>query len=363
MSDYQVKIFSVTGELRLALTDFERVEVAREVNAPGALRLELHGAHPAGAAIEARGQIEVWRRWAGQGIGWSREFCGIVLSKEYQVDEQGRETLSVVGAGLLTKLSWRRVLWYAGTVGRSTFTAQPAETVMKTLVATNAGGGATAAAGRLRDGTLAGLSVQADAGGGNVVDWSCAWANLLKTLQELAEIAGGDFDLVKTDANAGEFRWYGGQLGSDRREAVLFALERGNMARPKLTLDHSQERTAAIVGGMGEGSGRTVRIRYGADYAAGNDGELFVYANNLSGTGALDACGDAALRKCRARPALSFGVLQTPGCLYGKHYFLGDLVAARYRDYQGTAQVRRVELCMGRELETIRVEVTDRGAA
>jgi hypothetical protein len=201
---------------------------------------------------------------------------------------------------------------------------------MKTLVQYNAGASATTANGRIRDGVIEGITVAADGGFGNVISKGCAYENLLEALQKIAAIGGGDFDLVKTGAATWQFRWYTGQRGTDRTDSVLFALERGNMAAPEYTHDRVDERTVAIVAGQGEESDRAVEVRTGPDYAADNDIETFVEASDLTTTAGLQSRGDTELEESRARQQFEFAVLQTPGCFYGVHYGLGDLVKAQY---------------------------------
>ncbi len=344
MSDFELRVFAVSGAERARVSDFEALAYRRVVGAPGVLRFSLAGDHAAIAHLVRNAPVEVWRRWPEMGIGWRREFCGLFRDSDEQYDTRAR--FEATCPGVMTLLGRRHVLWYAGTANRARFEATPAETVMKTLVAYNATALASTANGRVRDGALAGVGVQADTGGGNVVDWSCAWDNLLTTIQDLAGIAGGDFDLVKTGGAAYEFRWYPGQMGTDRRGELVFGLERGNMARPRLKRTRSAERTAAVVGGKGEGSSRAVRVCLGVDYQVDNDIESFVFANNIDGTAALDSRGAAALEATRAQVDFSFDVLQVDGCRYGAEYDLGDLATARYGNFAGVVQIRAVAVAV-----------------
>ena len=172
-----------------------------------------------------------------------------------------------------------------------------------------------------------------------MLDWFCPWQSLLPTLQRVADVAGGDFDLVRTGAATVEFRWYLGQLGTDRSASVIFAVERGNMANPRYRYDRADERTAVVVAGQGELDDRAVVVRTGADYSATNDVEAIKDARHISSTNGLEDHGDQYLDDKRARQVITFDVLQTPACLYGSHYFLGDLVTARYH----TTVVQKIE--------------------
>ena len=327
-ASYQVRVKNTTGTLQAVLTDFTSLAYTKRVNAPGVVSYKLHSDHDAISLHEHRGQIEVWRRNADLGIDWYCDFYGLYLDHEYQYVDY--DVWTARGYGLNWLLSTRHVAWYASTADRSKFTSAAAETILKTLVDYNAGPNATTGNSRLRNGAITGLSIQADGAGGNTLDWYCAWQNLLSTCQKLARVAGGDFDIVRTSATTTEFRWYEDQLGTDRSSTVIFALERGNMARPHYRYNRAEEKTAVIVAGQGEEDDRKTSVRTSSDYSAANDVEGFKDARNRSSTAGLQTAGDQYLDEKRAKQELTFDVLQTPACLYGEHYFLGDLVTARY---------------------------------
>ena len=170
--------------------------------------------------------------------------------------------------------------------------------------------------------------MQTDGADGDSRDWYCFGENLLENLQKLAPIAGGDFDLVKTSPTAYEFRWYTGQLGTDRTATVKFALGIGNMGVPQFSESRTDEQTVACVWGQGEGADREYVTRDGANYTTTNDIEMFVNASDveLGNTAGLNDRGDQKLREVEAVQCFYHGMLQVPATLYGVHYFLGDLV-------------------------------------
>jgi hypothetical protein len=253
------------------------------------------------------------------------------------------KTFELSAPGYLEMLAWRIVNWPAETANRSKFTSAKAETIMKTLVSYNAGVNATTGNGRKRTGTITGLSVQADGANGNTLDWNCHGKVVLENLQDLARVSGGDFDLVKTAAASWEFRWYTGQLGADRTATVTFAVENGSMGEPESDYSRLDERTVACVWGQGEEADRDYVTRTGADYAAGNDKEIYVDAKDVTkgSTAGLNAKGDVKLDETRAREIFTFKVLQTPSLRYGAEYFLGDLVAAR-NPFTGASLTKKV---------------------
>jgi hypothetical protein len=325
---YQLRLRSATGTLLAILAGeadggFLSLTYTKAVNAAGLLVFELNADSAAAALLVHRGIVEVWRADAEAGIDWYRDFTGLILRRSWTVSDVGRVT--VYCPGLLWLLGTRHVLWPAGTANRSEFTSAKAETIAKTLVSYNVGASATTGNGRSRNGAITGLTVQADAAGGNTLDLYCAWDNLLEALQGLAAVGGGDFDLVQTGNAAFDYRWYAGQLGTDRTATVIFALERGNMAEAEYDDDRQGETNVVAVLGQGEGASRAVVIRTAGDA----DVETTADARNEATTAALNAVGDRRLAEGARRQTFEFDAMQTPACVYGLHFFLGDLVTAR----------------------------------
>ncbi len=326
---YQLRLRSATGTLLAILAGeadggFLSLTYTKAVNAAGLLVFELNADSAAAALLAHRGIVEVWRADAEAGIDWTRDFTGLILRRQWQASDVGRVT--VYCPGLLWLLGTRHVLYAAGTANRSQFTTAKAETIAKTLISYNAGASATTANGRKRNGAITGLTVQADAAGGNTLDLYCAWDNLLEALQGIAAVGGGDFDLVQTGDAAFDFRWYAGQRGTDRTSTVIFALERGNMAEAEYDDDRQSETNVVAVLGQGDGADRTVVVRTAGDA----DVETTADSRNEATTAALNAVGDRRLVEGARRQSFDFAALQTPACLYGLHYGLGDLVTARF---------------------------------
>ncbi len=342
-SEHKLIIRTAAGRKVAEVSDYLWLSYTREVNAPGLLRFGLNGSHAAVALLENNGQVEVWRRNVEMGLDWTRDF--VTLYRKQQRGFSDRARFEASCQGVVIKLRWRHVLWFAGTANRSTFTGAKAETIVKTLVSTNAGAAATVANGRQREGAMDGLTVEADGAHGNTISsYGCAWANVLETLQEVASIGGGDFDLIKTGANTFEFRWYTGQRGTDRSTTVTFAVNLGNMANPQYVDDRLSEATVAVVGGQGEEAARAIVVRTGPDYSADNDIEVFVNAAGLTTTSGLETQGDAEMEDRRRATSFTFEPVQTPGAFYGVHYFLGDLVRARYDTLTATFKVQAVTI-------------------
>lgn len=358
-TQYQVRIYSRTGQIQHVVTDMLALSYVREVNAPGLLLFDLRADHRSIADLQLDSQVEVWRRNPEQGIGWYCDFWGFWRGEERRADENGQRRYRAFCPGQMDLLARPIVAYPSEAANRSVWTSVAAETVAKTLVRYNATADGTTADGRVRQAMDRGIALQGDAGRGNLLSLACAWRRLLDVLRDVAELGGGDFDLVKFGATQWEFRWYPGQLGSDRRDSVCFALYWGNIANPLLTRDHMGERTVAIVGGQGQEANRAIVARTGANYDAQyNLVEVFVDRRDLSVTAALQAAGDGALKGLQTRDDMEFAVLQAPHTLYGRHYFLGDLVTGVVEGVAAYKQIRRVAVGLaGDGGETITVEM------
>lgn len=366
-AEYYLRIIDTSGVTQAVVTDFLSVAYQRRVNEPGLATLFVDENNPAISYFVHNSQVEIYRRNVAASLAWYRDFVGVIRATQWSTDQA--TTLRVDAPGIMHVLSWNGVSYPAGVSNRSDFSAVAAETILKNLVKYNATSSGTTGDGRIRaavdgSGKLSGLFTitnQADAAGGSTLTISSevlANKNLLAALQDVASIAGGDIDLIKTAATTFQFRFYAGQRGTDRSSSLTFSLDRGNMARPVFEDNRIDERTVAIVGGQDKGTARTYVTRTGTDYGATRMMETFVNASGDLTSGALNAAGDVALDTGRSRPRLSFDVMQVPNAYYGVHYDLGDKVKAVYRGTSYTQKINGVTVAFDATgVEAIGVEM------
>ena len=356
---YRLDVFDLNGDRQFMITDFLDFAYTINVNAPGMLAIGVSGEHSLLETIEDKWQIDVWRR--PEGLSWVREISTLFRSIEWDFTDKSKARL--ICPGIKSMLDWRIVNWATGTANRSAFVAEKAETIAKTLVDYNAGVNATVSNGRKREGAISGVSVQADGALGNTLNWYCHGRNILETIQELTLVAGGDFDLVKTSSTTYEFRWYDGQLGTDRSSTITFAMKYGNMGSPSYNENRSKERTVAAVWGQGEGASRNYVTRTSDAYSASNDIEMYVDARDidLGDTSGLNTRGDKKLREMGISRSFGFTTIQTPSTLYGVDYFLGDKVTAinPFNENTETLKVNSVAVSLSEDgSESIEPEFT-----
>lgn len=338
LADYRLDVYDDAGDMRGTLTGtaaggsgkksgFLTLSCLDRVNSPGLLTVNLRGDHPLLENLADKWQFEMWRRPLG--YTWRREFTGLFRTGQWSYGE--KSSIVLYCPGILALLKMRIVNWPASISNRTVFTSVPGETIMKTLATYNITSSATTGNGRKRNGTnwpATQISIEADGGNGNSLDWYCHGQVLLESLQKLADIAGGDFDLVKTSPTSYELRWYTGQLGDDLSSTVRFSLGLGNMGNPEYVSSRTDEATVACVWGQGEDSDRDYATRTGANYAANNDIEVYINATDVEkgNTAGLEDRGDQKLRELEAIRSFRFRALQAPKTLYGVHYDKGDLV-------------------------------------
>lgn len=363
-ADYAVLIKTRAGVAKKLLTGdrdgFRQLSYKKEVNGVGMLTFDLDAGHVAIADLEQDGQIEVWRWDDANGVAPYADFETLFLEDERRADDDGNSIFRAICPGTLDFLTRAIVAWPADTANRSLFSSVKASKIMVDLVTYNAvAASATTANGRERTTDLANITVEADDNDGNTITFSCAHQRLLEALQDVARIGNRDFYLTRTGAQTWQFRT-DNYLGTDRSNTVTFALNYSNMSNPVLRRNRLNESTVAIVGGQGTGSGRTIVTRTGSNYNASyNSREVFVPATDYATTDGLNAAGDIRLDELRARDELTWDVIQTPGSLYGVHYFLGDLVTGYYEGVTATKQITGVTVTYapGNErAETIQVE-------
>lgn len=363
---WQVRVKDQTGALSGVLTGqqdgFIGFSFNRTVNAPGSFLLlfmqrasETMTEFLARTAIfEQDGQVEFWRRHSSAGIDWQQEAEYLTLSRRIYTTVEGGTMMYIGGRGYLDLIGRRIIAAY--TQSGEAYKTGPAESVIKEYVDEQAGPGAGARA-------IAGLTVEADAGGGIAGGpWGKQYQGLLDTIQEIRQDGGGDFDVVGTGAATFEFRWYEGQRGTDRTANVLFSLGRGNMGQPELNLAHQSEINAVLVGGQGEEQFRAWSWRTDdARIAASPWGrrERFRDARQEPDPAGLDALGDAFLVEGTPKELLTFKPLQVPGTLLGKDYFLGDLVTGSYAGYTTTKHVHSYTYTWNQDTQGVLVELTD----
>ncbi|MEV0608134.1 siphovirus ReqiPepy6 Gp37-like family protein [Polymorphospora rubra] len=209
------------------------------------------------------------------------------------------------------------------TVSHWTRSATSAEVVMRDLVRLNAGADALAARRipRLALGALAGV--------GTSIDFSTRWEPLGDALRRAALAGGG---LGFRTRQVGDEILFEVYEPRDLTSTVWFSRGLGNLQA--ITYESTAPTvTAAIVGGQGELTARTIRERVDSTAAATWWRiERFLDQTQEEDIAALDQAGDEALAEGAETARLAMVTVDTPDQRYGRDYGLSDKVPVEIHD-------------------------------
>lgn len=332
---YTVQLYTNAGVPVGNVTGFISVDISRVLNAYDLAQIVLTSDSYYYAYFSYGVFVEVYRQDPELGVPLTREFAGVVVNSI--TDIAPITTRRIIAAGFEWLLQNRVIAYYANITNRSVFTAQPAETILKTLFNYNLGSLATTANGRFLSGVLTGATTAATGGAGNTISIAVAGQNLLSAMQKIQELAGGDFAVIYTVPTTYTFTWYTGQRGTDRTATVQFSVDKGSIGRLTITENRLKDGTTAVVAGAGTESARQIATRPAVLPTGIDSREIWIDARNgQTSATALQNVGTAELGNyTRGRITYTAEILQIPSALYGVHYFLGDLVTV----YTGTTNV------------------------
>ena len=290
--------------------------------------------------------IEWWRRDPVAGLDWYKDFTTFHRSWQWEQDAEGRLVYVSRGRGLNDLLTAEPIRYAAGSAQASKSGAS--ETVIKEFVNENIGPGAAPAA-RI----MPGLTIQADGATGAVWTGARASQPLQDVLQEVADFAPGDYNIVNTGLPTFEFQWRLNQWGADVRAgqpgAVVFSAANGNATNIRFGESHLDEVNVAYVLGQGEGAARTVETVEDAALLATSPWARRAVARdarNENTVAALQAKGAATLEKQRPEISVTFKALQSAATRYGRDWNTGYLVTVETRDQSVGQKIRGVRVGM-----------------
>lgn len=357
---YEIYIRDSSGTLLARRTDFISLSISRVINSPDVAQFVYTSGQPDALPYLAfNNLVQIYRRDDAQGIANQVEFAGVIRKIVKTTSEI--TTYQVTCLSMLAILG-QRIVAYRSTGACTFVTPTAAETIAKTLFNFNVGSSATVANGRIIDGQIPGFTTTASAGTGNLLSADFAYMNLVQALQKVAEDGGGDFDVTYTAPSAFTFVWYNGQMGTDRTATVRLSIPLGTVAELVNDLDGISFYNTAIVGGTGEGLGRLISTAPVTPAAGINRTELFIDARSQkkSTASTLFDLGSAEMvRQLRTRRRFTATLFQGGALLYGRDYFLGDLVTVQDDNLLITQRVAGVDIDFSSEgREDVRITLT-----
>lgn len=298
--------------------------------------------------LVADARLEVWRTTEALG-GPYLDGGAVWLVRYVAVKRIGNAQIIEVGCLGANELLRRRIVAYNSEAAQASKSG-PADDVMKAIVRENF----VSATDATRNWSH--FTVASDVGAAPTVAKSIAWRSVLPVLQEIAQTSTESgtrlyFDVTGGARGAGfVFRTYTYSRGDDRSfpggtRAVTFSPEWGTLDAALRSDDWSDEVTAVYCGGRGVGSDRLIvqatdRQRIGASPFGRREAW-----NPAAPASTPDTVTDEAYSRLRdGQPRRSFRgrIVSQPGCIYGVHWGLGDLVSVAFAGEVAAAEVHAV---------------------
>lgn len=375
---YEVRLRDTAGAYVAVLTNWQRLEYTRRIDAPDNHALLFDARLGPVAAFVLDAQVEVWRADLAlvPPLANSLDYEGFHRTPVAQTTGDNAQLFTSYGQGYEDLLARRAILYPTGSMQAAK--TGPGETVLKAYVEENAGPGATDPP-RLLDGVTLGFSIEADGGAGSAWTGSREWRNLLETCQEISKATLVDFGVVGIGAALFELQAKAFPWGVDRsvtgldpatglnatgNAPVIFALGFGNMGEPVYSQNRTNEVNVVVALGQGLEADRETAIATDATAIAAspwNQSEVTRNANTEDTTAGLTAAADGYLADLQMRESFSFRILQSTATVYGRDYACGDIVTARYNvgstAFEANYQIVSVTIVVEKGSETINVEV------
>lgn len=373
---YQLHLRDQIGSLVGVIADWVSLRYTSRINAVGEFELKLDQSNPNINAFVLDAQVEVRRQdlTAVPAIAQYTDFGGFHRTTAFETSADDDDTFRSIGVTYEDLLARRVIAYPTDSVGASK--TGVGETVMKAYVNENGGVLSTLANGRIVTGVFTGFTIPVSAGGGGAWTGDRAGRRLLDVLREISDASDVDFRVINTGAATWEFRAQAAPIGVDRsvtgldpitglnaagNTPVIFSLGAANMGAPAFVTNRVSEKTVAIILGQGSRSNRATEVVTGAGATDSpwNAIEAMFKADEEAAVAGLAALGAAKLEELQARETFNFDVLQQPGTLYGRDYFLGDLVTARYLAFERNVKIIGITVEVIGGVEQITAELSN----
>ncbi len=327
---YQIDRYSPDGVRLSTIEAVHKLAYVKTRNAIGALQFEMPMRLYNPSDWQVGQVLEVWREKNGV-LAVQNESAYFVQDWDLYNDS-GQHMVRLYALDANSLLEQRIVASEAGSA-RAEFSGK-ADDIMKAVVRNELGSSADTSR------QIPGLSVQSNVGQSIQTTKGCAWQNVLKTCQELANSATEkgthtSFDIVRTGAMAFEFRTYVGQRGADHSrtsgDVRLVGENYGNLENAILSTIHSEEVNYVYAGGQGEKGDRVIKqvwdsTRIGVGFPF-NRKEYFRDSRHQEEEQGVEDDAYAALNDGKPKTILNGRIIDTPGMQYGIHYGFGDVLS------------------------------------
>lgn len=359
---YFIKVAGANGQNRNIVDDFLRLSFTKRLNSVGMMTYDLRADHDSLADYEIDSIITLERgqKHPSVNTNYYFEFTGLYRGMRKQVDTQGRRRVTVFCPDGLSLLARAIIAWKAGQNGFSQWTNTKIDSILAQIVQTNFHSQTGRILTRMSIGGFTRVFQNPVTPTSINIDYAAAYKNILAAVQELTAINNDVVEVRKAGGASDGWTCYINSTGTNRTGSVVFDLGYNNMVNADLDLRRLNEPTKAVVAGQGDGATRATVVQTSANYSEYNHHEIFVDARDQATTAALQARGDAKLAESEYRPRFVFNPAVAPGYRYGKHFFLGDTITARFEGESFTQKIVGVTVSVDENgNENIEVELDD----
>jgi len=361
LGEYKVQVRDPAGDLQTVYEAFRYLEMRHIINTPDYAKMIVDGTNVA-ENFEDGTVIEVLRKVPGyepsavpetrrRDNGWYVEWDGLHGDETHATYPNGDEAFTIYADGGLDLAERREILYYATTgASESKKIAIPAQTAIYQYIEENCGASATTANGRFIDGTIVTLNIPVNIGAGPNWSGQRAYRNVLEVIQEIANVAEIDFDIVSLGNGQWQFETYVDQLGEDRTATgldgitglnaagnapVIFSIEQHNVAQ--VTYSTKRRASANVVATLGKGQyGSRAYGLYtnSATIDADRLTQREVSRNANTQDDPAELLEMATEWGTRLQPTEDFTFVPLRGAqntIYGVDYWWGDKITSRYQ--------------------------------
>lgn len=288
--------------------------------------------------------IQITRSNADLGINAYVEFSGFIRSvrRVYGSDP----ILEVTAIDAKCILMDRIVAWYPNLLGASYFrtSSHPtASSIMTALwnynVSSSANGNPpnmttslsrrySSALNRWTDGRITNATAATDLSLGTAIEYACSGENVLAAMQKTADTGSLDFTVNFTISTVSFSLFYAETLGADRRSYVKFSQQNNTIGT--LTRTSNLINAVTLYHALGKGKDKnTLRANYPTTAPTGISlREAYVKgADSVNKTQLQNFARSRYAQQQRKINSYDIQVLQSGAWLYGRDYYLGDLLS------------------------------------
>lgn len=358
---YEFRLRNQKRERVAYIDDYVSFNWAIEVSGVGSYALSLKRNSPHIGKFQLDNQLIVTRSVPGCDLAPYQLMTGLHRKFTLGVASDGTRPLASEGFNPNHLLARTTINYKSGTI----FAVKediPAESAMKQYVEENCGLSATVGKGRESNGVLPYFFVDPDNKRGPLWSGDKSFENLLDTLLAISSVAKMDFDVEYVEAELAkdirfQFHVYDKQLGKNRTDEgldphtgknkyglapVIIAVPFGNISDMTYVDDRSAEANVIAVLGDGEGAIRDVLVRQTLARNSSPWNRCEISRPQSGFQSQRESYGDEVLAGMIGKESFTFTPLQLSTCLFGKHYFLGDVVTIVFENIKRNKRIVKV---------------------